>query len=104
VRDWTTAILRNSVSEMKQTRLDHVTVVLCLCCVIKGVISAKIGINNHLYDKLEINEAYKGGEPWIETLSWSPRSFLYHNFLSDEEATHIKSLAKPLVRCNSVLR
>jgi len=32
-------------------------------------------------------------EPWIETLSWSPRLFLYHNFLLQEECDQIIELA-----------
>jgi len=32
-------------------------------------------------------------EPWIETLSWSPRLFLYHNFLLPEECDQIVTLA-----------
>jgi len=33
-------------------------------------------------------------EPWIETLSWSPRVFLYHNFLTPEECDEIISLGE----------
>jgi len=32
-------------------------------------------------------------EPWIETLSWSPRLFLYHNFLLPEECDQIVEIA-----------
>jgi len=32
-------------------------------------------------------------EPWIETLSWSPRVFLYHNILTDEECDEIINIA-----------
>lgn len=42
-------------------------------------------------------------ERWIETLSWSPRAFLYHNFLSEEETMHIISIAKPLMRRSTVI-
>lgn len=31
----------------------------------------------------------------IEVLSWSPRIFVYHNFLSEEECEHLKAEAKP---------
>jgi hypothetical protein len=65
--------------------------------VIKGIVAARTVKDPLLYDKVQIDGAYKEGEPWIETLSWSPRSFLYHNFLSDEETKHIMSLAKPSV-------
>jgi hypothetical protein len=33
----------------------------------------------------------------IEVVSWKPRAFVYHNFLSDAEAEHIKKLAAPTV-------
>jgi prolyl 4-hydroxylase len=39
----------------------------------------------------------------IETLSWSPRAFLYHNFLSDEEADHIIATARPSMHRSTVL-
>lgn len=34
----------------------------------------------------------------IELVSWQPRAFIYHNFLSDEECKHLIRLAAPLVR------
>lgn len=33
----------------------------------------------------------------IEVVSWKPRAFIYHNFLSEAEAEHIKQLAAPTV-------
>lgn len=39
---------------------------------------------------------------WVELLSWKPRAFLYHNFLSEAEADHIVSAAKPWVSCGAV--
>ncbi|EFJ51369.1 hypothetical protein VOLCADRAFT_120451 [Volvox carteri f. nagariensis] len=30
-----------------------------------------------------------GPEPWIETISWSPRAFVYHNFLTSAECDHL---------------
>ncbi len=33
----------------------------------------------------------------IEVVSWKPRTFIYHNFMTDEEAEHIKKLAAPMV-------
>lgn len=32
--------------------------------------------------------------PWIETLSWKPRAFLYHNFITAEEAKEIIALGE----------
>jgi prolyl 4-hydroxylase len=33
----------------------------------------------------------------IEVVSWKPRAFIYHHFLSEAEAEHIKQLAAPTV-------
>jgi hypothetical protein len=33
-----------------------------------------------------------------EVISWNPRAFVYHNFITEEEAEYIKTLAKPMVR------
>lgn len=35
------------------------------------------------------------GKPWVELISWEPRSFVYHNFLSKEECEYLVSLARP---------
>ncbi|CAN1226430.1 Probable prolyl 4-hydroxylase 10 [Linum perenne] len=34
-------------------------------------------------------------EPWVEVISWEPRAFVYHNFLSKDECEYLISLAKP---------
>ena len=33
----------------------------------------------------------------VETISWKPRAYIYHNFMSEEECDHIVELARPLV-------
>eukprot|EP00887_Chlorella_sp_A99_P000773 scaffold5.g773.t1 len=35
--------------------------------------------------------------PWVEPLSYKPRAYLFHNFLTHEECDHIIRLAKPFV-------
>ncbi|XP_078445772.1 putative prolyl 4-hydroxylase 3 [Wolffia australiana] len=35
------------------------------------------------------------GDQWTEVLSWEPRAFIYHNFLSKEECEYLIQLAKP---------
>ncbi|KAL6982653.1 putative prolyl 4-hydroxylase 3 [Sarracenia purpurea var. burkii] len=35
------------------------------------------------------------GEQWTEILSWEPRAFIYHNFLSKEECEYLIKFAKP---------
>jgi prolyl 4-hydroxylase len=42
-------------------------------------------------------------KPWIETLSWEPRAFLYHNFLSSTEAEHLVNLGEPRVTRSTVV-
>ncbi|KAH7444358.1 hypothetical protein KP509_02G075100 [Ceratopteris richardii] len=34
-------------------------------------------------------------KPWVEFISWEPRAFIYHNFLSKEECEYLINLAKP---------
>jgi hypothetical protein len=31
---------------------------------------------------------------WVETIAWSPRAFVHHGFLSDEECEHLKQIAR----------
>uniref|UniRef100_A0A383WBS8 Fe2OG dioxygenase domain-containing protein n=1 Tax=Tetradesmus obliquus TaxID=3088 RepID=A0A383WBS8_TETOB len=40
---------------------------------------------------------------WIETISWSPRAFVYHNFLSREEVDHIVAAVEKLVHRSQVI-
>ncbi|KAL5063629.1 hypothetical protein RYX36_025366 [Vicia faba] len=35
------------------------------------------------------------GERRVETISWEPRAFLYHHFLTNEECEHLINIAKP---------
>ncbi|KAL7086058.1 hypothetical protein ACP275_14G315800 [Erythranthe tilingii] len=35
------------------------------------------------------------GDQWTEVLSWEPRAFVYHNFLSKEECEYLINLARP---------
>lgn len=42
-------------------------------------------------------------DPWLEHLSWKPRSWLYHNFLTAEEADHLVELARPSLARSSVV-
>ncbi|XP_038718179.1 probable prolyl 4-hydroxylase 3 [Tripterygium wilfordii] len=42
-------------------------------------------------------------EQWTEILSWEPRAFLYHNFLSKEECEYLITLAKPHMKKSTVV-
>ncbi|KAK8681531.1 hypothetical protein V6N13_053933 [Hibiscus sabdariffa] len=43
------------------------------------------------------------GEQWTEIISWEPRAFLYHNFLSKEECEYLIKIAKPFMKKSSVV-
>ncbi|XVF35907.1 hypothetical protein REPUB_Repub19eG0012300 [Reevesia pubescens] len=45
----------------------------------------------------------KRREQWTEVLSWEPRAFIYHNFLSKEECEHLINLAKPHMAKSTVV-
>ncbi|KAM1012265.1 hypothetical protein ACFX2I_042418 [Malus domestica] len=42
-------------------------------------------------------------EQWTEVISWEPRAFVYHNFLSKEECDYLINLAKPHMVKSSVV-
>jgi prolyl 4-hydroxylase len=43
------------------------------------------------------------GEQWMEVLSWGPRAFLFHNFLSKQECEYLITLATPHMEKSSVV-
>eukprot|EP00262_Sarcandra_glabra_P008925 TRINITY_DN22876_c0_g1_i1.p1 TRINITY_DN22876_c0_g1~~TRINITY_DN22876_c0_g1_i1.p1 ORF type:complete len:289 (+),score=43.68 TRINITY_DN22876_c0_g1_i1:156-1022(+) len=43
------------------------------------------------------------GDQWTEVLSWEPRAFIYHNFLSKDECEYLISLAKPHMEKSTVV-
>ncbi|GMI78564.1 hypothetical protein like AT1G20270 [Hibiscus trionum] len=43
------------------------------------------------------------GEQWTEVISWEPRAFLFHNFLSKEECEYLIKLAQPFMIKSSVV-
>ncbi|WOL11970.1 prolyl 4-hydroxylase, alpha subunit [Canna indica] len=45
----------------------------------------------------------KRGQQWTEVLSWKPRAFIHHNFLSKEECEHLIEKAKPRMKKSTVL-
>ncbi len=36
-------------------------------------------------------------------MSWRPRAFVFHNFLTEAEADHIVAQAKPFVSCRALV-
>ncbi|WOL00028.1 putative prolyl 4-hydroxylase 3 isoform X1 [Canna indica] len=43
------------------------------------------------------------GHQWTEVISWEPRAFVYHNFLSKEECEYLIELAKPHMQKSAVV-
>ncbi|KAL7192897.1 hypothetical protein ACSBR2_024665 [Camellia fascicularis] len=44
-----------------------------------------------------------GADQWVELISWEPRAFVYHNFLSKEECEYLIDLAKPHMQKSTVV-
>jgi prolyl 4-hydroxylase len=42
-------------------------------------------------------------ERWVEVISWEPRAFVYHNFLTKEECEYLINLAKPNMKKSTVV-
>jgi prolyl 4-hydroxylase len=42
-------------------------------------------------------------EPWVEVISWHPRAYYFHNFITNEEADHVIKLAKPYLKRSTVV-
>ncbi|KAG6586331.1 putative prolyl 4-hydroxylase 3, partial [Cucurbita argyrosperma subsp. sororia] len=45
----------------------------------------------------------KREDQWVEFISWEPRAFVYHNFLSKEECLYLISLATPYMKKSTVV-
>ncbi|KAK7376170.1 hypothetical protein VNO78_35024 [Psophocarpus tetragonolobus] len=48
-------------------------------------------------------EQHHHRERWVEIISWEPRAFLYHNFLTKEECEYLVSIATPNMRKSEVV-
>jgi hypothetical protein len=40
---------------------------------------------------------------WVEVISWRPRAFVIHNFMSPEECLEVIKIAKPFMRRSTVV-
>ncbi|CAM8953760.1 unnamed protein product [Rhodiola kirilowii] len=61
-------------------------------------------LNNIVHTSLDSeddNDEVK--ERWTEVISWEPRAFVYHNFLSEAECEHLINLAKPHMEKSTVV-
>ncbi|KNA21793.1 hypothetical protein SOVF_040140 [Spinacia oleracea] len=50
-----------------------------------------------------VDVGQKRGQQWVELLSWEPRAFVYHNFLSKEECEYLIKLAAPRMEKSQVV-
>eukprot|EP00242_Pyramimonas_sp_CCMP2087_P015611 CAMPEP_0198201620 /NCGR_PEP_ID=MMETSP1445-20131203/4555_1 /TAXON_ID=36898 /ORGANISM="Pyramimonas sp., Strain CCMP2087" /LENGTH=348 /DNA_ID=CAMNT_0043872109 /DNA_START=203 /DNA_END=1249 /DNA_ORIENTATION=- len=50
-----------------------------------------------------LSQEEKDRGAWVEQLSWRPRAFLFHKFMSEEECDHIVELAKKTVKRSTVV-
>ncbi|XP_039039254.1 probable prolyl 4-hydroxylase 10 [Hibiscus syriacus] len=96
---------KSSSSTMVLTALIMFTflVLILLALGILSIPSSNLG-NSHKPNDLSTiahnvvgkNDYDEGvGEQWVEAISWEPRAFIYHNFLSKEECEYLIDLAKP---------
>lgn len=50
-----------------------------------------------------IQQQANSKKPWIEILSWSPRAFVYHNFLTPEECDYLIDTASPKLKRSTII-
>ncbi|GFP98228.1 probable prolyl 4-hydroxylase 3 [Phtheirospermum japonicum] len=83
--------------------------VLLLMLLGHGIFSLPIGsgedsvsIGGRTRLDTEIEGLGKREDQWTEIISWEPRAFIYHNFLSKEECEYLINLAKPHMKKSTV--
>ncbi|PSS21412.1 Prolyl 4-hydroxylase [Actinidia chinensis var. chinensis] len=61
-------------------------------------------LSSILHEKVDrSSEDDGGGDRWVEVISWEPRAFVYHNFLSKDECQYLINLAKPHMQKSTVV-
>ncbi|GMY28188.1 probable prolyl 4-hydroxylase 3, partial [Fagus crenata] len=82
-------------------------IILALGIVLLPISTEDSPPNGHSYITRRTVERSDGlgerGEQWTEILSWQPRAFIYHNFLSKEECEYLISLATPHMKRSTVI-
>ncbi|AES95207.1 putative procollagen-proline dioxygenase [Medicago truncatula] len=57
-----------------------------------------------VHNTVDRNDDEEGkGEQWVEVVSWEPRAFVYHNFLTKEECEYLIDIAKPSMHKSTVV-
>ncbi|KAL3634257.1 putative prolyl 4-hydroxylase 3 [Castilleja foliolosa] len=100
---------RSSTAVLVLSMLLMLTVVILMLMGL-GILSLPIGSDEDSFSsgdriklkRLTLDTKSDGGdglgerrEQWTEILSWEPRAFVYHNFLSKEECEYLINIAKP---------
>ncbi|KAJ8513385.1 hypothetical protein OPV22_003819 [Ensete ventricosum] len=85
--------------------------VVLLMLLAFGIFSLPVGSDDRakpdLRSRLSVHESKDEmgqiGDQWTEVLSWEPRAFIYHNFLSKKECDYLIELAKPHMEKSTVV-
>lgn len=64
---------------------------------------ALIGWGGDTFSHSEVFGSIGESQRWVETLSWHPRAFLFHNFLSTAEANQLILEAAPSLKRSTVV-
>ncbi|KAI3436521.1 hypothetical protein D9Q98_005938 [Chlorella vulgaris] len=80
---------------------------LALALALFGTLLHVAAAGRHLAGKVNMQSSMRSlvgsKEPWVEPVSWKPRAFVFHNFMTEEEADHIVGLAKPFMKRSTVV-
>ncbi|KAF3623379.1 putative prolyl 4-hydroxylase 10 [Capsicum baccatum] len=107
---------RSSTVVLVLSMLLMLTVVLLMLLAL-GIFNLPVGSDDEpsssTYDHIKLKRLNlnvgegdglgKRGEQWTEILSWEPRAFVYHNFLSKEECEYLINQAKPHMKKSTVV-
>lgn len=102
---------------MKELRYTSVLVVLlvarvCLSVAMDNGEEKLIGWKGDTYNPEEWDPLHPeqpddiplpAAKAWVEQISWKPRAYIYHNFISDQEAIHLVKLAAPQMKRSTVV-
>uniref|UniRef100_A0A5B7BPA0 procollagen-proline 4-dioxygenase n=1 Tax=Davidia involucrata TaxID=16924 RepID=A0A5B7BPA0_DAVIN len=61
-------------------------------------------LSSIVHNTVDRSDGHDGrGDQWVEVISWEPRAFVYHNFLSKDECEYLISLATPHMQKSTVV-
>ena len=62
------------------------------------MVRSQAGSENEATDSSRLPDSPHCACARVEQLSWTPRAYVYHNFLSPMECEHVVKISRPLVR------